>query len=107
VKTVVDLRNLHAQNGDGAGLATVILHGTGGIVGALMMILEWRHIIKAVNDICTQKASRSVAMAVAGSIKMAFLAFKPDKVDRMTSEAKGADIGEHLDHLVFFYSLWG
>jgi hypothetical protein len=42
-------------------------------------------------------------MAVAGSMEMAFLAFKPDKVDRM---AKGADIGEHLDiHLGFFYSL--
>ena len=64
-----------------------------------MMILEWRHVIKMVNDICTcQEASRSAAMviimrAVAGSMEMAFLTIKPGKVDRLTSDA---DIGEHL-----------
>jgi hypothetical protein len=40
-----------AQSGDRARLAGLILPSAGSIVGAFMMVLESRHVIKTVNDV--------------------------------------------------------
>jgi hypothetical protein len=40
-----------AQSGDGARLVGLILLSTGSIVGAFVMVLESRHVIKTVNDV--------------------------------------------------------
>jgi hypothetical protein len=72
-----DLSIRVAQSGDRAGLAAVIALGTGGIVGALVMIPGCRHVIKTVNDIRTHK---EVSMSgVVGRAGMTFLAF--DRVE--------------------------
>jgi hypothetical protein len=47
-----NLRVRVAQSGDGARLAGLILLSTGSIIGAFVMVLESRHVIKTVNDVC-------------------------------------------------------
>jgi hypothetical protein len=51
-----NLRVRVAQSGDRAGLAGLIPLSTGRIVGAFVMVLEFRHVIKTINDIWVHPA---------------------------------------------------
>lgn len=69
-----------------------------GIIGTLVMILEFRHVIKTVNDIRAHPGTsrRGVAVMImrvivasAGSMEVAFSAFKLDRIDELMGEMTG------------------